>query len=261
LKMAEPIVTGAAKLFDVSGLAVLVTGAAHGLGLAIASAFAGAGAKLALADLDEPALRDAARTIGEKTVLLPLDVRDSDAVDDAVRQAASTLGALDVLVNDAAIYPTSSFDAMRPEDFAAVFDVNVGGYARVARAALPFLLASPQARVINMASITYFLGIPPGLSAYITSKGGVIGLTHALARELGPHGITVNAIAPGAFPTRAEEIIEDREAYDQQILESQCIKRRGEVVDIAGAALFLASAAASFITGQTLIVDGGWVFS
>jgi len=259
--MAEPIATDAARRFDLSGLAVLVTGAAHGLGLAIASAFAGAGAKLAVADLDEPALRDSARTIGDTTVVAPLDVRDSDAVDDVVRRAASKLGGLDILVNDAAIYPTSSFDAMRPDDFAAVLDVNVSGYARLARSALPFLLASPQARIINMASITYFLGIPPGLSAYITSKGGVIGLTHALARELGPHGITVNAIAPGAFPTRAEEIIEDRDAYDQQILESQCIKRRGDVSDIAGAALFLASDAASFITGQTLIVDGGWVFS
>jgi len=259
--VAEPLATEAHRRFDVSGLAVLVTGGAHGLGLAIASAFGGAGAKVAVADVDEAGLEQAARSLGDGTAIFTLDVRDSQAVEEVVREAASAIGGLDVVVNDAAVYPTSTFDAMPTEEFASVLDVNVNGYARVARTAMPFLLGSPQPRLINMASITYFLGIPPGLSAYIASKGAVIGLTHALARELGPHGVTVNAIAPGAFPTRAEEIIDDRDAYDRQILESQCIKRRGDVGDIAAAALFLASDAASFITGQTLIVDGGWVFS
>ena len=122
-----------------------------------------------------------------------------------------------------------------------MLDVNVAGYARMVQAAHPALAASGRGRVINLASITFYLGFPDGLGAYIASKGAVIGLTRALARELGPLGVTVNAIAPGAFPTRAEEIIEDRAAYDVQILSSQAIKRRGDVGDIAAAVLFLAS--------------------
>lgn len=259
--MDEPIAADVAARFDVSGQAVLVTGAAHGLGLAIASAFAGAGARVALADVDAEGLAAAQERLGGKGSAFVLDVRDEDSVRTAVEEAATALGWIDVVINDAAIYPTSTFSDMSADDFTRVLDVNVVGCTRVVRAALPYLEESASARVVNMASITFFLGIPPGLSAYITSKGAVIGLTRALARELGPQNITVNAIAPGAFPTRAEEIIEDREAYNRQILESQCIKRRGDVADIAAAALFLASDAASFITGQTLLVDGGWVFS
>ena len=185
--------------------------------------------------------------------------RDED-VAAAVHAAALTFEGIDVVINDAAIYPTGPIEGIASDDFLRVLNVNIGGYARVVRAAHPHLLASDAARIINIASITFYLGIPPGLTAYIASKGGVIGLTRALARELGPAGVTVNAIAPGAFPTRAEDIVADRVAYDRQVIVDQCVKRRGNVGDIACAALFLASDAASFISGQTLVVDGGWVF-
>jgi 3-oxoacyl-[acyl-carrier protein] reductase len=182
-------------------------------------------------------------------------------VEGALERAVSELGGLDVVVNSAAVYPTEPLTKASSDHLREVLDVNVGGYARVVRRAHAALVESGRGRVVNLSSITFFLGFPDGLGAYVASKGGVIGLTRALARELGPDGITVNSIAPGAFPTRAEEIIEDRIAYDRQILDSQCLKRRGEVGDIACAALFLASDAASFITGQTLVVDGGWVFT
>lgn len=259
--MTEPIALDASKRFDVSDRAVFITGGAHGLGLATASAFVGAGARVAIADIDADGLEAARQRLGDSVYAFELDVRDEGAVSAVVEEAATALGWIDVVINDAAVYPVSTFADLSGDDLAGILDVNVVGYARIVRAALPYLTESRSARVVNMASITFFLGIPPGLSAYITSKGAVIGLTHALARELGPQGIGVNAIAPGAFPTRAEEIIEDRAAYDRQILESQCIKRRGDVADIAAAALFLSSSAASFITGQTLLVDGGWVFS
>ena len=123
---------------------------------------------------------------------------------------------------------------------------------------LPAMRAAGSGRIINVSSITFF-GATPFLVPYVASKGALVGLTRALARELGEHGITVNAIAPGAFPTAAEAIHPDLEAYNAFILDQQAVKRRGEPADIANAALFLAAPQTSFITGQLLVVDGGWV--
>jgi 3-oxoacyl-[acyl-carrier protein] reductase len=263
MSFPEPLAFDTAAGFGLAGRSVLVTGGAHGLGVAIASAFVGAGARVAIVDRDAEALATAQRALGERGDVRPFvaDVRDGNAVEAAVQGAAEAFGGLDVLVNDAAIYPTGAIEELPHETLLDVLATNVGGYASSARAALPALRASSAARIINISSITFFLGVPAGLGAYIASKGAVIGLTRALARELGPEGVTVNSIAPGAFPTRAESIIEDRAAYDRLILESQCIKRRGDVGDIAAAALFLGGDASSFITGQTIVVDGGWVFS
>jgi 3-oxoacyl-[acyl-carrier protein] reductase len=261
--MDEPTAFDAAARFDVRGRRALVTGAAHGLGLATATAFAGAGASVALLDRDEPGLDTSAKLLegNGRVVTLPCDVTDDGEVDRAVERARAELGGLDVLVNCAAVYPTEPVSEMSSDALAGVLDVNLAGYARLVRAARPSLAASGRGRVVNFSSITFFLGFPDGLGAYIASKGAVVGYTRALARELGPNAVTVNAIAPGAFPTRAEEIIEDRDSYEVTILERQALKRRGDVADIACAVLFLASDAASFVTGQVLVVDGGWVFA
>jgi NAD(P)-dependent dehydrogenase (short-subunit alcohol dehydrogenase family) len=263
--VSEPTAFDAGARFDLTGRRALVTGAGHGLGLAIATGFAGAGAATALFDVDAAAVEEAGALIrseraGITVHIEALDVRDDASVREAVERTLGALGGLDILVNGAAIYPVGSIESMAPSVVLDVLDVNVAGYARMVQAAHPALTAHGRGRVINLASITFYLGFPDGLGAYIASKGAVLGLTRALARELGPKGVTVNAIAPGAFPTRAEEIIEDRAAYDIQILSSQAIKRRGVVGDIASAVLFLASDASSFITGQTIVVDGGWVF-
>lgn len=261
--MEEPIAPSAAQSFALAGRAALITGAAHGLGLAMATAFAGAGMKVAMVDLDEEGLASGRERLPQtvEVVTHVVDVRDPSQVQRAVNAAGKALGGLDVIVNDAAVYPVAPLTEVDPAQLLDVINVNVAGYIRVVQAARPWLVRSGHGRVINMASITFFLGFPDGLGAYIASKGGVIGITRVLARELGPHAVTVNAIAPGAFPTRAEDIIEDRPAYDRQILSSQCLKRRGTVSDIAATALFLASDAASFITGQTIAVDGGWTFN
>jgi 3-oxoacyl-[acyl-carrier protein] reductase len=263
--VSEPTAFDAGARFDLAGRSVLVTGAGHGLGLAIATGFAGASSAVALLDIDADAVGQAASVIARETTGIAvhseaLDVRDDAAVRGAVARTVDALGQLDILVNCAAIYPVGSIETMPSSVVRDVLDVNVAGYARMVQAAYPSLIASGRGRVINLASITFYLGFPDGLGAYIASKGAVLGLTRALAREMGPRGVTVNAIAPGAFPTRAEEIIEDRAAFDVQILSSQAIKRRGDVGDIAAAVMFLASDAASFITGQTLVIDGGWVF-
>jgi NAD(P)-dependent dehydrogenase (short-subunit alcohol dehydrogenase family) len=258
----EPTAYDALRRFDVSGRSVLVTGGAHGLGLAIATAFAGAGCRIGLLDVDADGLEAARADIKEHAdvAVFPVDVRDEAATQRAIDGAAAAHGGLDLLINAAAIYPLVPVMEMPADALLNVLNTNVAGYATTVRAAHRYL-AKGGGRVINIASITFYLGIPVGLGAYIASKGAIIGLTRALARELGPAGINVNAIAPGAFPTRAEEIYEDREAYDQQIIASQCLKRRGRVEDIACATLFLASDGAAFITGQTLVVDGGWAFN
>lgn len=263
-RFIEPVAYDAVERFDLRDRIALVTGGAHGLGLAIATAFLGAGAKVGILDLDGEALEARAPEMAArgKVVTRAVDIRDDAAVQAAVEDIATELGGMDILVNDAAIFPTGPLAQTESQTLTAALDVNVVGYLRTVTAALPYLRASGRGRIINFGSVTFFLGHPDGLGAYIATKGAVTGLTRALAREVGVDGITANILAPGAFPTRAEHgVHEDQAAFDRQVIDVQSIKRRGEVNDIATAALFLASDAGSFITGQTLLVDGGWTFN
>ena len=164
---------------------------------------------------------------------------------------------MDILVNNAAIYPSRPWTEIREEEWDEVLAVNLKGYFLCARAAFPHMKARGHGRVINVASITFFIGFA-NLLDYVSSKGGVVGFTRTLAREVGPEGITVNAISPGAFPTDAEKIHPDPEGYNRWVLEQQSIERRGTPEDIGNLVSFLASDAASFITRQTVEIDGGW---
>lgn len=260
----EPVAYDAFEHFDLRDRVAVVTGGAHGLGLAVATAFLGAGARVGILDLDAEALEALAPEMSArgKVIARAVDVRDEAAVKAAVEDIAGELGGIDILVNDAAIFPTGPLAETDAQTLSATLDVNVVGYLRTISAAMPHLRASGRGRIINFGSVTFFLGQPAGLGAYIATKGAVTGLTRALAREVGADGITVNVLAPGAFPTRAEHgVHEDQAAFDRQVIEVQSIKRRGDVKDIASTALFLASDAASFITGQTILVDGGWTFN
>jgi NAD(P)-dependent dehydrogenase (short-subunit alcohol dehydrogenase family) len=149
---------------------------------------------------------------------------------------------------------------MEPAEWDALFATNVRGYYLMTRAVREQMLARGGGSVVNVASVTFWTGNAL-LLAYVASKGAVIGFTRALAREAGPDGIRANAVAPGAFPTAATEIHADQEKLWREVMEAQSIKRRGEVEDVARAIAFFASDDSSFVSGQTLLVDGGWMFS
>jgi NAD(P)-dependent dehydrogenase (short-subunit alcohol dehydrogenase family) len=259
-EVREATAADAIDRFGVADRAVLVTGAAHGLGLAVATAFGGAGARVVGLDVDAVALQDLAGQRGIVGVV-PADLASDARVASAADEALALLGGLDVLVNCAATFPVGGLatTVTAAADLVTAVDVNVAGGVRLLRTTADALRASRAGRVVNFSSVVIHGGVPPEMGAYVASKAAVVGVTRALARELGPDGITVNAIAPGSYPTRAEQvtIVDDREAFEAQLMAIQSVKRRGEVHDIACAVLFLASDAAAFITGQTLTVDGG----
>lgn len=166
--------------------------------------------------------------------------------------------AADVVINNAALYPSKPFEDFTDAELTAVHGVNVEAAIACTRAALPGMRAQGWGRILNVTSIT-LSGQWENLTPYVQSKGALLGLTRAWAREFGKWGVTVNAIAPGAFPTDAEKIHPDPEGYNAMVLDRQAVKRRGTPADIAATIRFLASDAAGFITGQSLAVNGGWV--
>ena len=246
---------------DLEGRVALVTGAGGGLGAGICSALASAGAAVAVVDVErEKAERVAgglSRT-GARCLALETDVSDRSSVEETARCVAEDLGGVDILINNAAVYPRRAWTEIQEEEWDRVMAVNLKGYFLCARAVYPYMKSKGRGNIVNVASITFFIGWTL-LMDYVASKGGIIGFTRTLAREVGPDNINVNAIAPGAFPTDAEKIHPDQEGYNRWVLEQQSIKRRGTPEDIGNLVTFLSSDASSFITGQTVEIDGGWI--
>jgi 3-oxoacyl-[acyl-carrier protein] reductase len=246
-----------------AGRVALVTGAAGGLGSATAAALARQGAMVLVLDLPaSPADRVVAEIEREAGAgaarFVPADLADLDATRVRVAALAAEYGTIDILVNNAAIFPRKPLEEYTTHEWQQVHRINADAAFVCAQAVVPGMRRTGSGRIINIASITFF-GILDQLAPYVTSKGALVGLTRALARELGPAGITVNAVAPGAFPTAAEAIHPDREGYERFVLDQQAVKRRGRPEDVANAVLFFAAEESGFITGQLLAVDGGWV--
>jgi pyridoxal 4-dehydrogenase len=240
------------------GQTALVTGAARGIGYAAARRLGADGARLALLDRDDEALAPAAVRLagdGLEVTTFAVDVADEEAVRSAVADVLAPEGRIDVLVNNAGIYPHRPFEELTFAEWRHVLAVNLDGVYLCAHAVYPAMRERGYGRIVNISSATFHIGYP-GLTAYIASKGGIIGFTRALASEAGPHGITVNAVTPGLVAT--EGVLEGEEAglFDE-IVPQQAVPRRGEPEDIAECIAYLASPAAGFVNGQTLNVDGG----
>jgi NAD(P)-dependent dehydrogenase (short-subunit alcohol dehydrogenase family) len=247
--------------FSLRGRRVLLTGAGGGLGHGVSLALLRQGARLLALDRDAGALarlrNDTESESGAQLQTLQVDLANELALQQTLDRLTAD-APLDVVINNAAIYPSRPFAAYSADERALVYRVNVSAALQIIRAALPGMRAQGWGRIINVASITLSGGWEH-LQPYVESKGAMVGNTRALAREFGGEGITCNAISPGAFPTAAEAIHPDLPGYERMVLERQSIKRRGHANDIAAAIVFLASEEAGFITGQTLAVDGGWI--
>jgi 3-oxoacyl-[acyl-carrier protein] reductase len=246
---------------SVAGKTAIVTGAATGIGAATARLLAARGARVLAAGLQPEALRETVAAIeadGGEALAIEADVSDPAQIEAVAARAQEAFGGTDILVNNAAIYPLGPWHEADAAEWDAVFATNVLGYFLLAKAVRPQMLARGGGAIVNVASVTFYWG-EAGLVSYVASKGAVIGFTRSLAREAGPEGIRVNAVAPGAFPTAATEIHPDQDALWEGVLAAQSIKRRGEVEDVARAIAFFAGEDSGFVSGQTLLVDGGWM--
>ncbi len=238
----------------------LVTGAARGIGRAIALALAQEGADVVVVDVDQGRAQQVVQEIeglGRKARVISADVSDRTAVQRLVSETLSLFGRIDILVNNAGIIRRGTFLEHDPQEWERVLSVNLGGTFNCTREVVPLMINQGGGRIINISSVVGRMGDIASAPSYGTSKGAINTFTRSLARELAPHGITVNAVAPHAIETEMSQ--EWPEEKRRQIVEAIPMKRLGQPEEVAEAVVFLASEGASFITGHVLDVNGGYL--
>jgi 3-oxoacyl-[acyl-carrier protein] reductase len=246
--------TGAGNMFDLSGQSALVTGASGGIGGAIARALHRQGAQVAVTGTRTAVLAGLVEELGERAHALAADLADPESPDRLVRDAEAVLGRVDILVNNAGITRDALALRLRDEDWHAVIEINLSAAFRLTRAALRGMVRRRHGRVICITSVVGVTG-NPGQANYAAAKAGLIGMAKSLAAETATRGITVNCIAPGLITTAMTDKLTDEQRG--RIAAAIPMGRFGAVEDVAAAAVYLASAEAGYITGQTLHVNGG----
>src|SRR5688572_32910521 len=241
-------------MFDLTGMTALVTGASGGIGSAIAQALAGQGARLAVSGSNADKLEAFRTGLGGDHVALPCNLSDAAAVDALVPQAVEALGQLDILVNNAGVTRDNLAMRMKDEEWSDVIRINLEAAFRLARAALKPMMRARSGRIISITSVVGATG-NPGQVNYAASKAGLVGMSKALAQEIASRGITVNCIAPGFIVSPMTDALGD--AQKEALLGKIPAGRLGEPDDVAAAVVYLASPEASYVTGQTLHVNGG----
>lgn len=247
--------------FDLAGDVALVTGAARGLGRAISLALAQAGADVALGLRDVKTAGDLAQEIkalGRRVLPLQMDMMQIDQISRAVDETAAHFGRLDILVNNAGLSPENLAENVREEDFDATLSVNLKGTFFASQAAGRIMIRQKRGCIVNMSSQAGFVALPTE-SIYCMTKAAIAHLTKCLAIEWGKYNIRVNAVAPTFIRTPGTESVLTDPAFRNNVVERiAALHRIGEPMDVAGSVVFLASQAASLITGHTLLIDGGW---
>lgn len=249
------------KLFDLSNRTAIITGGSKGLGLAIAAGLASAGASVMIfnrsAGEGQQAADHLSGTYGTKALSFAGDITRKDHTERLAQATLDAFGKIDILVNSAGINIRGAIDEVTPEDFAQVMEVNVTGTWLASRAVTPFMKKQGGGKIINLASTLGLVGLS-NRTPYTSSKGAVVQMTRALALELSPFNINVNAICPGPFLTEMNRPIADSEEAKKFVVGATALGRWARLEEIQGTAILLASDAASYMVGSIIPVDGGW---